>query len=279
MMALNMLLFLLAGALAVSAIAPIGVDPGQNVTDHTLQNSCNTFARDSDMDNSGLTQRVKSYCTNYFGHTAGVHVNADGYPYKMCLIAKQARWTGLTPQAATRVVAKDSFTNRAGSNVRHTFTLSGTTSQSCTVSTTSTVALSSTVSYEVNIPTVFKSSFSLTTSFSSSTTTSHKADNSVSYSSVTDITAAPGCTYTAQLNTNLNLYSSHFDVPLCLSGYARCSFDKAIPDPKNPAGGNHYYWYMNLANIGMASAGCFTQHGGLGSSISLNSTTKVSKRC
>jgi len=274
-----MLLFLAAFALVVQAQPVlIGVDPGddKNMT-HLVQNSCNTFASDKDMQNTGLSSAVANFCNNHFHHKVdAVHVNADGYPYKMCLIAKQATWTGLQPASATRVMDKDSFTNDNSQSVSHTFTLGGKTSQSATISTTTTVSLSTSVSYEVSVEKVFTDKFTLTTSFSSSRTESHSDTNEVSYQSSTTISAHPGCTYVAELTSNLQVYNSHFKVPLCVDGYARCQFDSAIADPTNPAAGKHYWWYFDIRSLGLSGQACFIQNGGLGASISIDSNSNVS---
>jgi len=237
------------------------------------ENLCDYYAADSDMTNAGIDNAVSTYCQKSLGEwPAEVHVNADTEPYKMCLVAGNATFGNLQPNSGQNIIAKDFFNNTSNQNVTHTFSLSGSFSQSLDVSTTNTVTLSTSVEYGVNIPDVLSSKFTISTSFSSSKTTSNTATNSITYNPTTSVECQPHCSYNAVATVNTAIYKSDMTVPLCLSGYARCQYNSRV--------NGHYYWYVSVDDFIQPAQRCFLQNGALGSIVSdIDSKTTFSKAC
>lgn len=249
-----------------SVFAPI---PGNS---SIARNSCNYYASDVDMRQQGLAPKIKDYCKRRFKKTPDeVHVNLDGEPYKMCLKAGKAEFTSLKPSGSTKIVADDEFTNRdTGKAIEHTFELHGDFTESLSLATTTTVSFKETVSFEVDIPEVLKSKFSISLGFKSSKTENHEDSNDAGFKSSTKVVVPSDCTYYAKIKANIDKYSSKMKVPICLDGYARCQFGERVE--------GHYYWYVTLKEAGItSSASCVMQSGGLASSIAIKSSTEVTK--
>jgi len=237
------------------------------------ENICDYFASDKDMTNVGIIGAVSTYCQQQLGVKPDqVHVNVDSEPYKMCLAAGPATFGNLQPNTGQSIIAKDFFNNTSDQTVTHDFSLTGTFSESISVSTTNTVTLSTTVEYGVSIPDIFTSKFTISTSFSSSQTSSRTATNSISYTPHTSAQCAPHCAYTAVATVNTAIYKSSMSVPLCLVGYARCQYNSRVKD--------HYYWYVQVEDFVQPNNRCFHQSGSLSSIVSdIDAKTTFSKTC
>jgi len=240
----------------------------------TPKNTCQYYGTDADLDKIGITETIKSYCTRTMGATPdAVHVNADGYPYKMCAVAGEAIWSSLKPIGGQSVVAKDTFNNTSDQVASHTFSLTGSYDQTITVSTTNTVAFTTSIEYTIGIPDELAIKFGVSTSFSSSSTEEHQDHAGVSYSSATTVDCQPDCYYMAALEAETLVYNADMKVPLCLDGFARCQFGSPVQ--------GHYWWYFDLvSDIGLPQdSRCYYQSGKLNSAITINSTTEFAKQC
>jgi len=238
------------------------------------KNTCQYYGTDKDMDSIGITETIKSYCTQVMGATPdAVHVNADGYPYKMCAVPGEAEWSDLTPVGGQSVVSKDHYNNTSDQVAGHTFTLSGTYDQSCSLSTTNTVSFTESIEFTVGIPDELAIKFGISTTFSSSETQTHTAESDVTYQSSTTIDVQPHCYYWATLEAETLVYNADMKVPLCLDGYARCQFGSPVQ--------GHYWWYFDLkTEVGIPDANrCYYQSGQLNSAITIDSTTELGKTC
>jgi len=236
-------------------------------------NLCNYYADDSDMSKAGINNAIFNYCQDQL-HTRpyAVHVNADDNPYKMCLAAGTAYFSSLEPVTGQSIVAKDFFNNTSDQVVTHQFSLSGSFSQNIAVATINTVAISKSVGYSIDIPPALRATFSVSTSFESSKTQTNSATSVLQYSPSTTTQCQPKCSYTAIETVQTSTYSSNFNVPLCLTGYARCEY-------KNPVNG-HYLWFVVIDDFISPNDRCFTQAGTLSSLISnIDSQTTLSKSC
>jgi len=235
-------------------------------------NLCNYYAATSDIQTAGLLNTISNQCKTVLGKAPnGVEANVDTYPYKLCLIAENATFSGLSPSASQSVVAQDSFNNTTNQNVSHTFSLNGIYANSLQMSTVNTVQYSAGVSFSVDIPETFEMKFDMNTTFTSSKATTQSTTISESYDSSTTLTCNPGCDYTASLDVHTLTYKASFEVPICLSGYARCSYNDRV--------NGHYWWYLLIDDFVTPDQRCVNQAGILGSAISIDSTTSLSKSC
>jgi hypothetical protein len=234
---------------------------------------CNYFAANSDLTNAGVDRAISTFCNQQLGATPNsIVVNADTYPYKMCLAAGEATFGNLQPVTGQSIIAKDFFNNTSDQTVTHSFALSGNFQQSISIATTQTVTLSETVGYSVTIPEVLSTTFSVSTSFSSSTTQTNSATSTINYNPQTSAECDPKCSYTASESVTLSIFKSDMSVPICLSGYARCTYNSRVQ--------GHYYWYVLIDDFISPSDRCFTQMGTLSSVVSdVNSQTTFSKGC
>lgn len=241
--------------------------------------NCDAYATNRDLDQAGLTQNIKSWCTNHYGTRPDtVEVNSDGYEYKACLSAGEPKFGSLRPRNSQEVVASDTFTNDSNQGVKHTFQLSGTQAESITLETTNTVSLSTSVSFKVSVPAVLEENFSISTSFTSSRTDTHTDETSSTYTSTTEVDVPPRCSITNKLEAKVQKYSSDFKVPLCITGFVACKFPKRVKNPDKPNEGAHYFWYSDISHMGMSRDACWEQQGDLSSSVSIDSTTSMSQK-
>jgi len=253
--------------------------PGGGVSDDDVINSkvpgnlCDYFANDQDLSNAGLNGAVGTFCQQQLGtYPAQVHVNADSNPYKMCLVAGDAQYGNLQPSTAIEIIAQDTFNNTTNQTITHSFSLSGSFTQSLEVTTTNTVSLSVSVEYSVELPEVLSSKFSMSTAFSSSTTKTNRDQSEINFNPTTITDCLPHCVYIATESINTAIYKSSMTVPLCLSGYARCQYNSPV--------NGHYYWFVLLDDFVAPDKRCYTQQGLLSSIVcDVKSSTTVSDRC
>jgi len=234
--------------------------------------TCTYYAQTSDLNTVGIVSAISAQCLKLLGSTPGsIVVNDDTYPYKMCLIAENATWSNLQPQADESVIATDRFNNTTNQNVTHEFSLEGDFVNSLQVSTTSTVSFSAGVNFEVDILPIFKLKFDMNYSFSSSKETTQFTQDDVKFQSSTTVDCLPNCDYSADLNVQSQLYKAQFQVPICLTGFARCTYSSKV--------NGHYYWYVLIDDFIDATSRCIEQSGGLASAVSVDSSTTLSKEC
>jgi hypothetical protein len=235
-------------------------------------NHCQYYASDKDITNAGIYYKIMDYCTKIFGKTPdAVHVNADNYDYKMCLAPGTTQFGNLSPSYGQNIVAQDTYSNQENQTVQHTFSLTGSYGESMSLETTDTVDLSVGVSYSVGIPDVLEATFSISTTFSTSTSETHEKSADASFESSTTIDALPFCTYSAKLVANTMVWHTDMQTPVCLDGFARCQFGSPVQ--------GHYYWYVDVAGFLTPSDLCFVQHGGMAAGISITSNTTISRNC
>jgi len=252
---------------------PPVMTPGEAPSQTNPEDLCNYFAANSDMTNAGITGAISDECTRYLGsRPAGVNVNVDDEPYKMCLVAGTVRYGSLEPVTGQQVIAKDSFNNTSDQTITHSFSLTGAYTQSIAIATTNTVTLSVSVDYSVSIPDIFSSKFSVSSTFTTSKTQTNSATSSINYNPGYSLTCAPHCSYAAEEKVDVSMYKTDMNVPICLSGYARCNYNSRVQ--------GHYLWYFLVDDFLSTSQRCFTQQGMLSSSVSdINSATSISKQC
>jgi len=246
---------------------------GDDATLKVPGNLCDYFANDQDLSNAGLNGAVGTFCQQQLGqYPAQVHVNADDNPYKMCLVAGDAQFGNLQPNTAIQIIAQDSFNNTTNQTITHSFSLTGSYTQSLEVSTTNTVSLSVSVEYSVELPEVFSEKFSMSTAFSSSTTKTNRDQTEVSFNPTTITDCLPHCVYIAVESINTAIYKSTMTVPLCLSGWARCQYNDRV--------NGHYYWYVMIDDFVQTGKRCYTQQGLLSSVVcDVKSSTTMSDKC
>eukprot|EP00026_Physarum_polycephalum_P014231 Phypoly_transcript_14721.p1 GENE.Phypoly_transcript_14721~~Phypoly_transcript_14721.p1 ORF type:complete len:190 (+),score=27.99 Phypoly_transcript_14721:385-954(+) len=189
----------------------------------------------------------------------------------MCLVAGNVTWANLQPADDESVVATDSFNNTTNQNVTHEFSLEGEYVNSLQITTTSSVSFSASVNFHVDVLPIFSMKFDINTSFSSSKETTQFSQEEIKYQSSTTVNCLPQCDYSAKLNVQSQLYKANFQVPICLSGWARCSYNSKV--------NGHYYWYVLVDDFITESQRCVAQNGMLGSAVSVDSTTTLAKEC
>jgi hypothetical protein len=199
------------------------------------------------------------------------HLTCCRYPYKLCIAAANATFGNLLPVAAQAVVAQDSFNNTTNQNVSHTFSLSGSYANSLEISTTTSVSFSVSVDYSISVPDKFALKFDMNTTFSSSKTTTQSSSIAETYSSSTTLSCDPSCAYTASLDVQTLLYKATVDVPICLTGYAKCAYNSPV--------NGHYWWYVLVDDFISLDERCAVQDGILASAMSVDSDTSLAKTC
>jgi len=235
-------------------------------------NTCSYFAAISDVQKVGIQQAISDQCKSMLGEApSSVEVNDDTYPYKLCIQAEDAQWGDLTPVTAEDAVARDIFNNTTNQNVTHTFSLTGEYDDSLTVSTTSTVSFSASVDFSLDLPSIFKLKFDMNTSYSSTKSSTQSTSIKETYTSSTSLTCLPHCGYSASLNVQAMIYKTNVEIPICLTGYAKCAYQHTVKD--------HYWWYVLIDDFVPASTRCVTQNGMLASAESVNSQTALGKSC
>ena len=234
-------------------------------------NVCNgAEASMQDVNHLGLYYPMINACQQHVGHKPGkVTVNADNYPHRMCLNAEASKvtWTGLTPSTAERITARSSYTNPRGSSFLYTFKLGGSIENSVTMSTSNTVGFSESVSFTVGVPEVLQAQWSLQATFSSTQTHSQTQSSSVSFSDTISATLAAGQTANAYIEASAQVYESKFEVPICISGYFRCSYSSPVSNNMGLPG-THFWYYLPTSTL-QGQQMCLKQSGTLSSRASI----------
>jgi hypothetical protein len=258
--------------LAISNAHGISIYGADEINDDPVDNTCTYYAQTSDLSTAGIVSAISSQCKTLLGSTPNsIVVNDDTYPYKMCLFAGNATWANLQPADDESVVASDNFNNTTNQNVTHEFSLEGEYVNSLQISTTSAVSFSAGVNFNVDVLPIFKMKFDMNTSFSSSKETTQFSKEDITFQSSTTVNCLPSCDYTAQLNVQSQLYKANFQVPICLTGWARCTYNSKV--------NGHYFWYVLIDDFIADASRCVNQNGALASAVSVDSTTTLSKIC
>jgi len=267
-----LILFIVVASVAGRRVKLIPADPVEDGSNKITYNSCSFYAATSDLQTQNIVNTISDECHTLLGATPdSVAVNDDSYPYKMCLMASNATFGSLDPEDDESSVDKDSFNNTTNQNVSHSFSLTGQYSNSLTVQTTSTVSFSASVQFTIDLPTLFSGKFAFNASYSSSKTTIQSSSIKETYTSSTTLTCLPDCEYSATLNVQSLIYKATVDVPICLSGYAKCSYNSKV--------NGHYWWYVLIDDFIEDSSRCQDQNGLLASAVSVDSATTLSKTC
>eukprot|EP01095_Lingulamoeba_sp_RSL-Kostka_P009731 TRINITY_DN336_c2_g1_i1.p1 TRINITY_DN336_c2_g1~~TRINITY_DN336_c2_g1_i1.p1 ORF type:complete len:300 (+),score=73.57 TRINITY_DN336_c2_g1_i1:101-1000(+) len=243
------------------------------------------LASQADCNNLQIPTSCTNYCSSYFGmNTDACYCNAQGDTsgFNACVQAlpNLVQYSNLQPTSADKVMISDTYYEGNQNGGSKTWTESSAQQETLTVSSTSTVGFQESISYTVKVPFVFSSTFGVDFSFSSTQMTSQTHSNTITFSDTTTEATKYNCTYNYSLDSSEQLYSSNWQIPICVTGYTRCDFPSPVADPNDPSQGSHYYWYIPVGVYMPFKGLCQYQEGTLQSTMfSSNCTSCVTSNC